>query len=307
MSNSLIAAVLGPTASGKSKIALQIAKEFNGVIINCDSRQLYQEMFIGTASPTEGDKKIVPHKLFNFVQLDSDFSGADYAANAKIAIEKAQKENKLPVLCGGTGFYYDLLAEGQGVAGKDELLNQKLQEIYAEKGLNHIVEMLGEKDPEALSIVDLQNPRRVLRALEIVITTGKPFSHNVQNKIKFFPDADFCPFVLKMDRQLLRERIKIRIDQMFEMGLKTEAESLFKKYPDSKTFASTIGYQEFIPHFKGDCDLDEVKQRIGFSTGQYAKRQETWFKKRPSDAITFNAEDKEIFSKISSILSKKLK
>ena len=272
----LVLAILGPTASGKTSVALKIAKESNGVIINCDSRQIYQGMLIGTASPTEKEKNIVEHRLFNFLSPEMQFNAADYAKLAADEIKKVWSESKLPILVGGTGFYYSAVSEGLGEAGSDSELANQLQKELEEQGLSYMAEKLKKLDSEAFETVDINNPRRVLRAIEVVTTTKKPFSQN--KPVSLLPEAEFKPYVVTRPREKLHERIALRVEQMFEEGLENEVKYIIEKYGRDAAALSSIGYREWLEQ---DSDLESIKEQIIIHTRQYAKRQETWFRKKP--------------------------
>ncbi len=280
----LVLAILGPTASGKTSVALKIAKESNGVIINCDSRQIYQEMFIGTASPTEKEKNQVEHRLFNFLSPKQQFNASDYAKLAAEEIKKVWSESKLPILVGGTGFYYSASSEGLGEAGSDSELASHLQKELEEEGLPYMVEKLKKLDSEAVETIDINNPRRVLRAIEVVMTTKKPFSQNIP--ISLLPEADFKPIVVSRPREILHERIALRVNQMFEEGLEDEVNYIIDKYGRDAAAISSIGYREWLDYFDKTIDFNQLKEQIVIHTRQYAKRQETWFRKKPGVPFT---------------------
>ena len=274
-----VISVLGPTASGKTAVAIEIAKKFNGVIINCDSRQIYQEMFIGTASPTPEEKAIVEHRLFNFVSPTTLYNASDYATAAANEIQKVWQEGKLPILTGGTGFYYSAISEGLGSAGSDETLATELQNELSQKGLDFMVSKLQSLDAEAVLTIDTKNSRRVLRAIEVVISTGKPFSQNKPEPL--LPEAEFVPIVVSRPRENLHKRIELRIDQMFDMGLEKEVLYIIEKYSRQASALSSIGYREWLDYFDGKITMSQLRESILFHTRQYAKRQETWFRKKP--------------------------
>lgn len=289
----LVLAILGPTASGKTSVALKIAKESNGVIINCDSRQIYQGMLIGTASPTEKEKNIVEHRLFNFLSPEMQFNASDYAKLAADEIKKVWSESKLPILVGGTGFYYSAVSEGLGEAGSDSELANQLQKELEEKGLSYMAEKLKKLDFEAFETVDINNPRRVLRAIEVVTTTKKPFSQN--KPVSLLPEAEFKPYVVTRPREKLHERIALRVEQMFEEGLEKEVKYIIEKYGRNAAALSSIGYREWLEQ---DSDIESIKEQIIIHTRQYAKRQETWFRKKPGVPFIDLEETKDISDKI---------
>ncbi|MBQ2594760.1 MAG: tRNA (adenosine(37)-N6)-dimethylallyltransferase MiaA [Candidatus Riflebacteria bacterium] len=274
-----VLAVLGPTASGKTSAALKIAKEFNGVIINCDSRQIYEGMIIGTASPSDEEKQQVEHKLFNFVSPNIQFNASDYATLSAQAIKEVWQKKQIPILVGGTGFYYSAISEGLGEAGSDPALSEKLQKELEENGLSYMVSKLQKIDPEAAETIDINNSRRVLRAIEVVTSTGRPFSQNKPKQL--LPEAEFCPIVVTQPRQELHKRIELRINQMFKEGLEREVKHIIDTYGRDAAAVSSIGYREWLDYFDKKVSFEELKNLILVHTRQYAKRQETWFRKKP--------------------------
>ena len=274
-----VLAVLGPTASGKTSAALKIAKEFNGVIINCDSRQIYEGMIIGTASPSDEEKQQVEHKLFNFVSPNIQFNASDYATLSAQAIKEVWQKKQIPILVGGTGFYYSAISEGLGEAGSDPALSEKLQKELEENGLSYMVSKLQKIDPEAAETIDINNSRRVLRAIEVVTSTGRPFSQNKPKQL--LPEAEFCPIVVTQPRQELHKRIELRINQMFKEGLEREVKHIIDNYGRDAAAVSSIGYREWLDYFDKKVSFEELKNLILVHTRQYAKRQETWFRKKP--------------------------
>lgn len=274
-----VLAILGPTASGKTSVALKMAKKHDGIIINCDSRQIYQEMLIGTASPTKEEKSVVEHRLFNFLSPRVQFNASDYAKLAVEEIRRVWKENKLPILVGGTGFYYSAVSEGLGEAGSDSALAKQLQQELEQNGLSYMVDKLRKLDLEAAQTIDINNSRRVLRAIEVVISTGKPFSQN--KPVSLLPEAEFKPIVVTRPREILHERIGLRVNQMFEEGLEDEVKLIIEKYDRDAAALSSIGYREWLDYFDGKLDYELLKEQIIIHTRQYAKRQETWFRKKP--------------------------
>ncbi len=274
-----VLAVLGPTASGKTSAALKIAKEFNGVIINCDSRQIYEGMIIGTASPSDEEKQQIEHKLFNFVSPNIQFNASDYATLSAQAIKEVWQKKQIPILVGGTGFYYSAISEGLGEAGSDHALSEKLQKELEENGLSYMVSKLQKIDPEAAETIDINNSRRVLRAIEVVTSTGRPFSQNKPKQL--LPEAEFCPIVVTQPRQELHKRIELRINQMFKEGLEREVKHIIDTYGRDAAAISSIGYREWLDYFDKKVSFEELKNLILVHTRQYAKRQETWFRKKP--------------------------
>lgn len=274
----IIYAVLGATASGKTDKAIELALQFGGEIVNCDSRQIYDEMYIGTASPTNEEKAKVKHHLFNFLSPEKKFSASDYQEIAVPCIKEILSRGKIPILTGGTGFYYSAIAEGLGEAGSDPQKAKDLSEELQKNGLDFMVERLKKIDPVAAQTIDIKNSRRVLRAIEIIETTGKPFAAN--QPIKPFPNAEFKPIVIEKERNILHERIAKRIDLMLEMGLLNEVRHLINKYGKNAPGLNAIGYSEWFDYFDGKITLEQAKELVLIHTRQYAKRQCTWFKNK---------------------------
>ena len=297
----LILAILGPTASGKTSAALKIAQTYNGVIINCDSRQIYQGMIIGTASPTDNEKMLAEHRLFNFLSPKQQFNACDYANAAAKEIKEVWQKKQLPILVGGTGFYYSALSEGLGEAINNPAVSSQLQKELDEQGLPYMVSKLQQLDSEAAKTVDINNSRRVLRAIEVVINTGKPFSQNLPKPL--LPEAVFYPIVVTRPREKLHKLIALRIEQMFEQGLQKEVESIIDLYGKKAPAMSSIGYREWLDYFDNLINLNELKEAILIHTRQYAKRQETWFRKKPGVAFT-DIDKPESFSNIISSINK---
>jgi tRNA dimethylallyltransferase len=280
----LVLAILGSTASGKSSLAIEVAKKFGGVIINCDSRQIYEGMFIGTASPSFEEKKRIDHRLFNFITPNILFNASDFAKLAVKEIKKVWSENKLPVLVGGTGFYYSAISEGLGEAGSDSEIASELQQELSEKGLPFMVEKLKNLDNKAANSIDINNSRRVLRAIEVVLSTGKPFFENKPKQL--LPEAFFYPIVVSRPRDVLHKRIEKRIDQMFVEGLEKEVVNIIHSFGRNAAGLSSIGYREWLDYFDEKITEQELKELILVHTRQYAKRQETWFRKKPGVPFT---------------------
>lgn len=277
--NKNIIAILGSTASGKTSVALKVAQKLDGVIINCDSRQIYKNMLIGTASPSEKEKSLIEHRLFNFLSPEKQYNAADYAKAAANAIKEIWNKNKFPILTGGTGFYYSAISEGLGEAGSNKELANELQKDLETLGLEHMVERLKKLDFEASVKIDTSNPRRVLRALEVVLTTGKAFSQNEQKAL--LSEGIFLPIVVSRPREILHGRIEARVDQMLQSNLESEVINIIEKYGRKAPGLASIGYREWFDYFDGKISKTELRQLIIIHTRQYAKRQETWFRKKP--------------------------
>ncbi|MBQ3706434.1 MAG: tRNA (adenosine(37)-N6)-dimethylallyltransferase MiaA [Clostridia bacterium] len=280
--------VLGPTASGKTGLAIGLAKALGGEIVSCDSMQLYRGMDVGTATPDREEQSGVPHYLFDIIDPEEAFSAADYARCAAPVLAEIDGRGHLPILCGGTGMYHDALMRitGFGEEERDEALVASLFAYADEHGPEALHERLAAVDPDAAVAIHPNNVRRVVRALEIWETTGRTKTEVDRAQIAGEVPYDDCPIILTFeDRALLYERIDRRVDQMMAGGLEAEARALFAPGRHvSRTAAQAIGYKEFLPYFRGECTLSDVTAAIKLATRHYAKRQMIWFRRDP-DAL----------------------
>ncbi len=270
--------ILGPTASGKSELAIQLAKKFNGEIISADSRQIYQGMDIGTGKITKKQRQGIKHHLIDIKNPNEDYSVGQYKKDTIKEINKIIKNGKLPILVGGSGLYISAVVNNWEIPEikENKKLRMKLQKEIDKKGLNFVFKKLIKLDLEAANIVDSKNPRRVIRALEIALLSGKKFSE--QRRIGK-PLYDILEIGLNPSPEILKKRISKRIKKMIKSGLINEIKKLVKKYGyKCKTFNS-IGYQEIIDYLKNEISLQEAISRMNKNTWYYAKRQMTWFRK----------------------------
>lgn len=278
MDKDKIIVIVGPTASGKSDLAVKIAKQFNGEIVSADSRQIYRGMDIGTAKPGKKEMAAVRHHLINIRNPDRDYSVSQFKKDAIEATNQIIKSGRLPILVGGTGLYIDAVVKNLEFpkVKENKKLRARLEKEIRERGLDHVFRKLVDLDPEAAYIVDPKNPRRIVRALEVALTSGKSFS--AQRKTgKLFYNA--LEIGINPPLELLKRRIAKRIKQMIKNGLIEEVEGLVKRYgPHCKTF-DTISYREIIDYLKGEINLVEAIEKINKNTWHYAKRQMTWFKR----------------------------
>lgn len=280
-----IIAIVGPTAVGKTALAIKLAKELDGEIISCDSMQIYKGMDIGTAKPTKEEISSAPHHLIDIKEPNEEFSCADYAILAKECIEEISKRGKTPIFCGGTGLYLDSVIEiGSFSSGyKDEAYRLELEELAKEKGNEYVHGLLKEIDNESAEQIHCNNVKRVIRALEIYKCTGITKSEwDKKSKDQAPPYEATVIFLTCRDRELLKNRIDMRVDMMLEAGLLEEARGLYERGLLKEEFTSfgAIGYKELIPYFEGTDSLDGCIERLKISTRQYAKRQLTWFSKK---------------------------
>ena len=269
--------IAGPTAVGKSEIALRLAGQLGGEIISVDSMQVYRGLDIGTAKPSSADRARVPHHLIDICDLTESFDAAQFARLAHRAVAEIQSRGHVPVLCGGTGLYFKAFLEGLGEApSADSKLRAELEATPLEK----LLEELRERDPAAYEKIDKKNPRRVIRAVEVIRLTGKPFSKQRAewNSCHLSPvTCHFYCFTRHPDD--LHARINARVDAMFARGLVDETRELLKHgLAENKTAMQAIGYRQVVEHLRGERSLPETIEPVKIRTGQFAKRQLTWFR-----------------------------
>ncbi|MCR5457934.1 MAG: tRNA (adenosine(37)-N6)-dimethylallyltransferase MiaA [Clostridiales bacterium] len=295
MENKKIISVVGPTASGKSSLAMKLCSHFGRDLVSTDSMQIYIGMDIGTAKPSKEDQKLVKHHLIDIVSPDINYSVADYSSAGKACINKLSSEGRGVVLCGGTGLYE------QSILGKinyseeisDLSYRAELEGLALKEGPEYIHKMLEGIDPESAKKIHANNTKRVIRALEIYKTTGvTKTEHDRLNQTE--PEYEYIRIGIDyLDRQNLVKNIDKRVEAMFEKGLIDEVSSLLRKgylAPDT-TAGQAIGYKETIEYINGILSLEEAKEKIKISTRQYAKRQLTWFRKY--DDVNWLFADKE--------------
>ncbi|MCD6147794.1 tRNA (adenosine(37)-N6)-dimethylallyltransferase MiaA [bacterium] len=288
MKNKLIV-LLGPTASGKSKLAVKLAKKFNGEIVSADSRQVYKEMLIGTASPAQEAQKPnlvsasrkkgpiliekIPHYMLHIVYPNENFNAAIYKKLAVKIIRDIQKRGKLPFLVGGTGLYISVIVDNLKLPKVPP--NRKLRKNLEKKSLKELFEIYKKIDPEGAERIDKQNKRRLIRAIEVSKISGKPFW---KQREKSSPMFETLQIGIKLDKDLLKKRIEKRTEKMFKNNLEEEVKNLVKKYGWVPALDS-IGYYEWKGYLEGKKTKKQVRKEITLHSLQYAKRQMTWFKK----------------------------
>ncbi len=274
--------VLGPTASGKTALAIELAKAYDGEIVSADSMQIYKGMDIATAKPTEQEMSEVPHHLIGFVDPDKRFSVAEYVEAAKNVIFDIHSRGKLPIICGGTGLYINSLVDNIKFddTSEDFELREKYLKIAKEKGNHYLWEMLKSVDERSALGIHENNVTRVIRALEVYEKSGKTISE--AKDISRAEPSPFNPFFIGLnfsDRQILYNRINDRVDKMTLLGLIDEARQAYSNGNSMKTAHQAIGYKELIPYFEGESDLETCLDKIKQETRRYAKRQLTWFRR----------------------------
>ncbi len=280
MKKPLVIVVAGPTASGKTSLAIEIAKKFDGEIVSADSMQIYKNMDIATAKPSKDEMSAVRHHLIGFVDCNDEYSVAMYKRDALGAIKDILSRGKLPVVCGGTGLYIDTLIKNTNFFDYDKSdVRSELEKAADEKGIEHLFEKLREIDPETAARLHINDRKRIIRALEVYLSTGKTITE--QDRLSHLEESEFDWCVIGLtayDRQFLYERINRRVDIMLESGLLREAEEFFNSHY-SATARQAIGYKELKSYFDGAVSLEEAVEKLKMETRRYAKRQLTWFRR----------------------------
>jgi tRNA dimethylallyltransferase len=274
----IVIAIVGPTAVGKTELALSLARTFDGEIVNADSRQVYRYMDIGTAKPSPQEQKSIPYHLIDIVDPDEDFNLALYQPLAYGAIEDIQKRGKLPLLVGGSGLYIWSVLEGWRVpqVPPDPEFRRQLEDRAAREGVDGLYQQLRSIDPVAASKIDRRNVRRVIRALEVCQVTGSSFS---QIRGKEPPGFKTLLFGLTTDRDELYRRIDQRVDDMIKQGLVVEVKGLMNRgYGLSLPAMSSVGYKQIGRFLQGEVDLPAAIQQIKFETHRFARHQYAWFR-----------------------------
>lgn len=277
-----VISIVGPTASGKTNLAVKLAQKFNGEIVSADSMQIYKGMQIATAKPTFDETEGVKHHLIDFVSPDETYSVAMFVKDASKCIADIYSRGKLPFIVGGTGLYVDSLLNNITFSEeqRDEKLSLELRKIYEEQGIDTLLKMLSEFDIDSANRLKAErNPKRIIRAIEFYKTTGITITE--QNEKSNLEKSPYSPIKIGLnfkDRAKLYERINKRVDLMLENGLVNEAKDVLSSKL-SFTSIKAIGYKELLPYFNGEKTLDECVEKLKMETRRYAKRQITWFKR----------------------------
>ncbi|KXK21908.1 MAG: tRNA isopentenyltransferase MiaA [Bacteroidetes bacterium OLB12] len=277
MNKPRVLVITGPTASGKTKLAIELALALNTEIISADSRQFYRELPIGSAMPTASERNAVKHHFIACRSVLDEYSAGSYALDARQKIQELLLKHSHVIVCGGSGLYINALLHGMDVfPAVSETIKQKVELIFKEQGIAGLQELLKEADPAYFAEVDIQNPARLRRALEVCYAGDKPYSaYRTHSKNAHF---DYLAFGVGYEKEQLHQRIHHRVDEMIELGLENEARSV---YPNRDLKAlQTVGYTEFFDYFDGKLSKTECVEQIKTHTRQYAKRQMTWFSKQ---------------------------
>ncbi len=304
----------GPTAVGKTKLSIELARAVNGAVISADCMQVYKYLDIGSAKVTPEEMEGIPHYLIDCLDPKEDFHVAAFQSMAMEAMKEIYAQGRLPIIAGGTGFYIQALLKQVDFSEStgESPIRLRLQKELEEKGPAAMHERLKECDPRAAQEIHPNNTRRVIRALEYFEETGKPISsHNEEQKEKESPFT-YCYFVLNDDRAKLYDRINRRVDVMMEQGLVEEVRSLMEMGLDeSYVSMKGIGYKELFPYLRGEADLESCVEAIKQESRRYAKRQLTWFRREKDviwvDKQKFDYDDDRILSFMLDTWNRKLK
>ena len=280
-----IVCIAGPTASGKTALAVALAKEVNGEVVSCDSMQVYKGMDIGTAKPTVEEMEGIPHHMLSVAEPDEDFSVSRYCEMAATIVDDIVARGKVAIIAGGTGLYMDSLVRGNAFAPFPSTgVREKLEAQADAEGMEAMLRWLESIDPEAAARLHLSDRKRIIRALEVYLETGETITaHN--RKTQAIPPR-YTPLWLGMDfaqRSDLYHRIDLRVGLMLQMGLIDEIRALLDAgIPEKTTAMQAIGYKEFIAALEGKCTIEEAADQVRQSSRRYAKRQLTWFRRNPA-------------------------
>ena len=273
--------ICGPTASGKTRLSIELAKKINGEIVSCDSMQIYKDMTIGTAKPTFEEMQGIKHYMIDCVFPEERYSVADYKKEATKAIKEILTKGKVPIIVGGTGLYLESLI--YGIEYEEIKIDIEyrihLEKVEQEKGLQFLYEEAEKIDEQATKKISPNDKKRIFRILEIYKATGKTKTQLEQDSRKQKPEFNYVLFGINMDRQKLYERINKRVDIMIENGLIDEVINLSKKYNEFPTAMQGLGYKEVLEYLQGKLTKEEMIEKIKMMTRRYAKRQLTWFRK----------------------------
>ncbi len=279
-----VVAVVGPTASGKTATAINIAQNFNGEIISADSMQIYKGMDIGTAKPSKEELQMVPHHLIGYVEADVKYSVVEYVNAAHQAIAEINATGKLPIIAGGTGLYVNSLLEDIkfDTTKSDESIRKELEDFALKNGAIALHQRLQKIDIEAANEIHYNNIPRVIRAIEIYMLTGKTITQSkIDSRANGSRYDSYKIGLTYKNRDLLYQRINSRVDIMLKNGILEEANLMYKN-TNSSTALQAIGYKEFFPYFDGEISLEKAIENLKQYTRNYAKRQLTWFNKDKS-------------------------
>ena len=302
---SAIVVVAGPTASGKSDLALRLAQEFNGELICSDSMQVYRQFDIGTAKPTLSEQKLVPHHQLDLIDPDGNYSAGKYERDTSIIIQQIQQRGHLPILVGGTGLYYRALMYGiSNIPEIPEKIRKELISLQEEHGTSYCWEQLQKHDPQTAKRLHPNDTSRIMRSLEVVLATGTSIADFQQQQP--FAEARYPVLAVayEWERSVLYERINQRTHKMLKSGWIEEVEMLLESYPPELKALQAIGYREIVEHLQDKLNWEALVKKIQQRTRQYAKRQMTWFRREAKIAWHQPDDEAAILNKIKCFYSR---
>ena len=276
--------IVGPTSVGKTKLSVDIAKEFSGEIISCDSMQIYKEFNIGTAKITEEEVRGINHYMIDILDGNQKFNVSEYKKMAENYIEAIYSHNNIPIFAGGTGLYVNsILYDFKFTDAEQSMdLRERITKFHEKNGADLLYDLLLYLDYSSREKIHKNNIKRVIRAIEVCLSTKKEFSKQCKDYENNIGKYDYLIIGLTLDRKILYDKINSRVDIMINNGLVEEATSLYKKYGEYSQPFTAIGYKEFIPYFKGEVTLESCIDNIKQNSRKYAKRQFTWFNRNES-------------------------
>lgn len=280
-----IICIAGPTASGKTALAVALAREVGGEVVSCDSMQVYRNMNIGTAKPTREEMAGIPHHMLDVADPEEDFSVSRYCKMATPIVEDIISRGKTAIIAGGTGLYMDALIRGNDFAPYPSTgRRQELEKLAAEKGIDAVLCQLREVDPESAARLHPSDQKRIIRAMEVYLETGQTITEHNRKTQEIPPKFEPVWFALDDEnRQTLYDRIDRRVLMMLEQGLIPEIQGLLDGgVPEKATSMQAIGYKEFVDALQGRCSMEEATAQVQQSSRRYAKRQLTWFRRNPN-------------------------
>ena len=279
-----LVAVLGPTATGKSALALAVAERFDGEIVNCDSTAVYRGFDIGTDKIAAADRRGIPHHLIDIADPTDDYTAAQYARDAAAAIRDIHSRGRLPILAGGTGFYFRALTRGLFPGpGRDTELRARLESIAARRDVTFLHRMLGKVDPASALRIQPRDLKRLVRALEVFFVTGRPLTAHFAETASPIPDVEVVAIGLRLPAADISVRVTRRVDEQFDRGLLDEIRTLLARGipEDARPFGGLV-YRQAMEHLKGVRDEASTRALIAQENRRYARRQLIWFRKEPN-------------------------
>jgi tRNA dimethylallyltransferase len=294
-----VIAISGPTGVGKTALAISLANYFQIEIISCDSRQFYKEMSIGVARPSVEELNAARHHFISFLSVEEEYTAGMFSRDARAKIQELFQSSEVVVVVGGSMLYMDALLYGLDELPGDKEIRNALNKRCEEEGLLVLVEELKVKDPEFAARVDLENAHRVIRALEVIQITGKPFSE-LRTKSSDAIDAEIIHVFLSGEREWVYDRINKRVDRMVEEGLFEEVQGL--QSMQHLQALNTVGYKEIFKYFEGSFSKEEAVVEIKKNTRNYAKRQMTWYRNKPQ-VLQFDVQKEDVSAEIISLIS----